>query len=129
MVCVNVSVNKSLVHEYNSNSIYKYLFLKISVKDAGVILTISSLLSIILVTCTIGVSGILERLHQNDLTELILASVFFVCLFALLSYLLVKMAAHYIVYLAIATFCGIIFPVSRRKQRSTVNEIYDRANK
>lgn len=98
-------------------------------KDVGVILIMSTFISISLVIATVGVQGIRDRLDQNDLSDVLLTIVFLICLFALLSFILVKVAAHYVVYLAVATFLGIVFPVSPQRQRKTIQFIYDKAKK
>ncbi|CAL8114260.1 unnamed protein product [Orchesella dallaii] len=100
---------------------------RFSLKDVAVILSLSSLLSVSLVTATFGVSGIQERLINNDVWDVMMAAFFFVCLFSTVSYLLVKMAAHYAVYLAIATLLAIVFPVNRNRQKRTLKEIFSKA--
>lgn len=98
-------------------------------KDTGVILSLSVILSVGLLASTMGVGELVRKLSQDDAWDVIAAVIFFVGIFSLISYLLVKVAAHYFVYLAIATLFGIIFPVSRRRQRSALKEIYNNAEK
>lgn len=104
-----------------------FSFFSFPVKDAGVILTLSTIISISLVTGVFGFDKIVERVQQNEATELLLATLLFICLFSLVSLLVIKMAIHCIVYLGIATFCGILFPVSPKKQKKAINHIYANA--
>ncbi|ODM96249.1 hypothetical protein Ocin01_10434 [Orchesella cincta] len=99
---------------------------KFSLKDAAVILSLSSILSASLVTATFGVSGIHEKLINNDIWDIMIAAFFFICLFTFVSYLLVRLAAHYAVYLAIGTLLAIVFPVSPHRQKRTLNEIFSK---
>ncbi|XP_021963303.1 uncharacterized protein LOC110858749 isoform X2 [Folsomia candida] len=101
--------------------------LPIQMKDLCVLVTLATTLSSCLVTYIFGWDVLMERCISLDLTSVLVTLVVCVLIISALTYVLLRVAAQYLVYVGLGVLLAIVYSCHPSRVLPFINKLFTKA--